>query len=312
MIEFEAPAEDAGARLDVVIAKRAGLSRAAAARAIADGAVTVNGARAGKSTRLEEGARVRADVAAAPADGEAEPPDAAVAAPAHEDIDVRAVYEDDVLMVVSKPAGLVVHPAPGHETGTLVNALVARGARGGDPERPGIVHRLDAGTSGLMIVAKDDAAFEALSEAMGARRISRTYIALVEGRPDTDTLTIDAPIGRSPRHRKKMAVVAGGRDALTNVTVLERHAQTSLVECKPHTGRTHQIRVHLAAAGHPVIGDPIYTRDRRKIASALELERPFLHAARLSFAHPVTAARVDLEDPLPEDLVAALERARGL
>ena len=232
--------------------------------------------------------------------------------PAPENIPIRVVYEDDHLLVVSKPAGLVVHPAPGHASGTLVNALLARaGARpaGGDLERPGIVHRLDAGTSGLMIVAKDEPTHAALTEALAARAITRTYLALVEGIPDTDTATIDAPIGRSTRDRKKMAVVAGGRHAVTEIKVLERHADTSLLEVRPVTGRTHQIRVHLKAAGHPVVGDGVYGKNR-KLAAALGLDRPFLHAARLSFEHPSTGARIELEDPLPPDLTAALEAAR--
>ena len=229
-----------------------------------------------------------------------------------EDIPVRIVYEDQNLLVVSKPAGLVVHPAPGHSSGTLVNALLARvGAApaGGDDGRPGIVHRLDAGTSGLMIVAKDEAAHAALSEALAARAITRIYLALVEGNLDTDNATIDAPIGRSLRDRKKMAVVAGGRPAVTEIKVLEKLPDTALVEARPITGRTHQIRVHLKAAGHPVAGDRVYGSNR-KLAAALGLERPFLHAARLSFEHPSTGARIELEDPLPPDLQAALEAAR--
>jgi len=300
MTEFVVDAHDAGARLDVVLARRADISRAVAVRAIEAGDVTVDGVPANKSLRLEEGA-----VVSAPSFTDDDVPQ-----PAAEDIDVRTVYEDAVLLVVSKPAGLVVHPAPGHATGTLVNALIARGARGGDQERPGIVHRLDAGTSGLMIVAKDDDAFARLTEMMGAREISRTYLALVEGEPDTETITIDAPIGRSPKHRKKMAIVAGGRDSLTEVTVLERLGMSSFIEARPHTGRTHQIRVHLQAAGHPVIGDEVYGRDRA-LARELGLGRPFLHATRLAFDHPVSGARLELEDPLPPDLVEALARARG-
>lgn len=289
---------DAGARLDVLVAREAGVSRASAARLIAAGEVQVDGAAAAKSLRIEAGARIevarRADAAPIQA----------------EDIDIRILFEDEHLMVVSKPAGLVTHPAPGHAGGTLVNALLAHGAAGGsDPDRPGIVHRLDVGTSGLMIVARAQEPYERLIEAMSARKISRTYLALVEGSPDADSLTIDAPIGRSPKHRKKMAVVATGKPAVTEVRVVERHAETALCEARPITGRTHQIRVHLAAANHPVVGDPAYGRTKH-LAVALGLSRPFLHAARLAFAHPITAARVELEDPLPADLVAALERAR--
>jgi 23S rRNA pseudouridine1911/1915/1917 synthase len=294
--------DDAGTRLDAFVASRAGITRAAAAKLIADGAVLVEGAPAAKSARVERGRRVTVSFPARPA-----------VIPSAEEIAVPIVYEDESLIVVSKPAGLVVHPAPGHESGTLVNALLARAGAtpaGGDRQRPGIVHRLDAGTSGLMIVAKDDATHAALTEALAARAISRTYLALVEGVPDTETATIDAPIGRSPRDRKKMAVVAGGRPAVTEVAILETHADTALVEARPITGRTHQIRVHLRAAGHAVAGDRVYGR-KRSLAAALGLDRPFLHAARLSFEHPSTGARVELSDPLPADLAGALERARA-
>jgi 23S rRNA pseudouridine1911/1915/1917 synthase len=296
MAEFTV--RDGGERLDVFVAREAGVPRARAARMIDAGSVLVNGARASKSLRLEAGMRVTA---------EAEP-EAAPLQP--EAIDLHVVFEDDALLVISKPAGLVVHPAPGHPSGTLVNALLSRGARGGDPERPGIVHRLDAGTSGLMIVARSDEAYETLVAAMSAREISRTYLALVEGQPKTDTITIDAPIGRSPKNRQKMAVVAGGKDARTEITVMERHAATSLVEARPYTGRTHQIRVHLAVAEHPVVGDPVYGKDR-KLARALGLDRPFLHASRLSFAHPATGEPLAFDDPMPPELDAVLARARA-
>jgi 23S rRNA pseudouridine1911/1915/1917 synthase len=300
--EFRVSAKDAGARLDAFVGARAGVSRAAAAKLIASGAVTVERRIATKSLRVEAGMSVSVSL-----------PEAAAATLEAEDIPVHVVYEDDNLLVVSKPAGLVVHPAPGHPSGTLVNALLARtGAlpAGGDAGRPGIVHRLDAGTSGLMIVAKDEATHAALTEALAARAVTRIYLALVEGNPDTDTATIDAPIGRSPRNRKNMGVVAGGRDSITEITVIERHAETALVEARPITGRTHQIRVHLAAVDHPVVGDSVYGRNR-KLATALGLDRPFLHAARLSFEHPSTGARIELSDPLPGDLTAALELGRA-
>ena len=299
--ELLVSADDAGTRLDAFVSARAGVSRAAAAKLIAAGAVSVEGALATKSLRVEEAMRVSVSI-----------PEHVSAVPQAEEIPVRVVFEDEHLLVVSKPAGLVVHPAPGHSSGTLVNALLARAGgvpAGGDAERPGIVHRLDAGTSGLMIVTKDEETHAALTEALAARAVTRVYLALVEGVPDTDTTTIDAPIGRSTRDRKKMAVVAGGRPAVTEITVLEKLPDTALVEARPITGRTHQIRVHLKAAGHPVVGDRIYGPNR-KLAAALGLDRPFLHAARLSFEHPSTGARFDLEDPLPPDLVAALEAAR--
>jgi 23S rRNA pseudouridine1911/1915/1917 synthase len=300
--ELRVSEKDAGSRLDAFVGARAGVSRAAAVKLITAGAVTVDGHAATKSMRLEAGMAVEVSM----------PPEVITTLDA-EDIPVTIVYEDEHLLVVSKPAGLVVHPAPGHPSGTLVNALLARAGAlpaGGSVERPGIVHRLDAGTSGLMIVAKDEATHAALTEALAARAVTRVYTALVEGNPDSDTATIDAPIGRSARNRKKMGVVAGGRDSITEITVLERHRDTALVEARPITGRTHQIRVHLAAAEHPVAGDRVYGRDR-ELAAALGLDRPFLHAARLSFEHPSTGARIELEDPLPPDLVEALELARA-
>lgn len=300
--EIRVTAEDAGARLDAFVGARAGVSRAVAAKLIAAGAVTVGGRPATKSLRVEEGMAVVVAL-----------PPAATATLDAEDIPITVVYEDEHLLVVSKPPGLVVHPAPGHPSGTLVNALLARAGAlpaGGSAERPGIVHRLDSGTSGLMIVAKDEATHAALTEALAARAVTRIYTALVDGIPDTDTATIDAPIGRSTRNRKKMGVVAGGRPSITEISVLERHAETALVEARPITGRTHQIRVHLAAAKHPVIGDRVYGHDR-KLAADLGLGRPFLHAARLSFEHPSTGARIELSDPLPTDLVTALELARA-
>ena len=299
--ELLVSADDAGTRLDAFVSARAGVSRAAAAKLIAAGAVSIEGALATKSLRVEEAMRVSVSI-----------PEHESAVPQAEEIPVRVVFEDEHLLVVSKPAGLVVHPAPGHSSGTLVNALLARAGAapaGGDAERPGIVHRLDAGTSGLMIVTKDEETHAALTEALAARAVTRVYLALVEGIPDTDTTTIDAPIGRSTRDRKKMAVVAGGRPAVTEITVLEKLPDTALVEARPITGRTHQIRVHLKAADHPVVGDRVYGPNR-KLAAALGLERPFLHAARLSFEHPSTGASIELEDPLPPDLVAALEAAR--
>ena len=290
---------EAGERLDVAVSRATGLSRSQSARLVDDGAVKVGGVVRARSHRVEAGDRLEIDV-----------PDPAPT-PIPEEIDVPVVYEDRWLLVVAKPAGLVVHPAPGHPSGTLVNALLARAGRLPGPSvRPGIVHRLDAGTSGLMIVAKDDEAFDRLRQMLAAREISRTYLALVEGSP-SPAGEIDAPVGRSPRHRKKMAVVAGGKDARTSYRRVEALRETALLEVKPHTGRTHQIRVHLAAAGYPVLGDIVYGRDRR-LAASLELKRPFLHAAGLAFAHPVTGEPVSLEEPLPADLERALTLARGV
>jgi 23S rRNA pseudouridine1911/1915/1917 synthase len=294
----ESVVERAGDRLDVAVSVAAKVTRSRAARLIDAGAVRVGGSVRPRSYRVETGDRLSIEL-----------PDPA-APPAPERIDVPVVYEDEWLLVVAKPAGLVVHPAPGHTSGTLVNALLARAGRlPGAADRPGIVHRLDAGTSGLMIVAKDEQAFARLQQMMGAREIVRKYLTLVEGAPGPAG-EIDAPIGRSPKHRKKMAVVAGGREARTSYRRLETHRETSLLEVKPLTGRTHQIRVHLAAAGHPVVGDAVYGRDR-KLAARLGLDRPFLHAAELAFEHPVTGRAVDLKEDLPDDLRRALKAARG-
>lgn len=294
-IEFDVEPADAGKRLDVVLAERAGVSRSVAAAAT----VTVAGRPAAKSLRLEAGQHVVADL-----------PEPA-GAPEAEAIDVPVVYEDDSLIVVSKPAGLVVHPAPGHPAGTLVNALLARAGRpaGGQSWRPGIVHRLDAGTSGLMVVAKDQDVHDRLVEMIAARDVKRFYMAMVVGIPAADTATIDAPVGRSSRDRKKMAVVAGGRHAVTHYRIVERLAGAALLEVRLETGRTHQVRVHMAEIGHPVVGDPVYGRSKA-LAKRLGLQRPFLHAAGLEFVHPVGGQTLRFDDPLPPELAAALNAAR--
>jgi len=302
-VVLEVAGEDAGQRLDTLVAAHARVSRASAARLIDGGSVTVGDRRRPRSYRVAAGDVVRIVLPVEPADTRPHP-DAG--------IDVRVRYEDPWLLVVSKPAGLVVHPGPGHPEGTLVNALLARAGRpaGGDAERPGIVHRLDAGTSGLMIVAKDHEVHERLVAMLADREVTRVYLALVDGAPSTDSGTIDAPIGRSPRDRKRMAVVDGGREAVTDFRMLQRFREAALVEVSPRTGRTHQIRVHLAAAGYPVLGDSVYGRNR-KLAARLGLTRPFLHAASLRFEHPVQKDVIELHDPLPEDLAAALVRAKG-
>jgi 23S rRNA pseudouridine1911/1915/1917 synthase len=221
---------------------------------------------------------------------------------------VRIAYEDDDVLVVDKPAGVVVHAAPGLREGTLVDALLAAGhrlARRPGEDRPGIVHRLDRDVSGVLLVAKDDAAYEVLAGAMARREIERTYTALVAGVPGVDRAKIDAPIGRSPRRPTRMAVLPDGRPSVTWVRVVERFDAAALIEVTLETGRTHQIRVHLESIGHPVIGDAAYGR-----GPAYGLKRPFLHARKLAFAHPVTGARVEVESPLPDDLTGALERIR--
>ena len=218
----------------------------------------------------------------------------------------RPVHVDDRLAVIEKPAGLVVHPAPGHHGETLVDALGPMLA-GGPTERAGIVHRLDKDTSGLMIVARDDEAHRLLSALIKAHQVERTYLALIEGRPRSRSGTIDAPLGRDHRAPEKRTVRGrGARDARTHFEVVEVLRADSLVEARLETGRTHQIRAHFAAIGHPVAGDPRYGHPGR-----LGLERQFLHSAGLAFTHPFTGERLEFESPLPADLAAALDRARA-
>jgi 23S rRNA pseudouridine1911/1915/1917 synthase len=217
---------------------------------------------------------------------------------------LRIAFQDEHLIVVDKGAGLVVHPARGHREDTL-SQLLAPLIAGGEPERAGIVHRLDRDTSGLLVVSRSQEVHRRLQAALAGRKIEREYLALVEGRPPARTGTIEAPIGRDPRVRTRMAV--GGvsaREARTHFTLERSLARTSLLRLRLETGRTHQIRVHLQAIGHPVVGDPEYGT-----AGALGLERQFLHATRLAFAHPITGERVDVTSPLPADLQGAVERA---
>jgi 23S rRNA pseudouridine1911/1915/1917 synthase len=301
----DAPAEAAGRRLDEVVAELAGISRTRAARWAGDGRVAVDGRPRPKAYRLRGGERL----AWAPPE---EPP---AAAPVAEDRPLEVRYEDDRLLVVAKPAGLVVHPGPGHPTGTLVNALLGRAgtglsAGGGAADRPGIVHRLDKDTSGLLLVAKDDATHLALTRDLAAHRVERRYLALVQGRLPAETGTVDAPVGRHPRDRKRMAVVDGGRRAVTHWRVLETFPATQLVEATLETGRTHQVRVHLASLRHPLVGDRTYGADPT-LAARLGVARPFLHAWRLAFTHPATGQRVELTEPLPPDLQGVLDRLRG-
>ncbi|HEX4747499.1 MAG TPA: RluA family pseudouridine synthase [Gaiellaceae bacterium] len=287
---------DAGARLDRTLAARPEIrTRALAERLVAEGAVTVNGEARPKSHRLEAGAVVVADVPEQAGDLAAEP------------VSVDIVYDDPHLVVVDKPAGLSMHPGAGRTAGTLAGQLVTLGAVGGDdPRRPGIVHRLDRDTSGLLVVARSEEAFEALQQAIRRRKVDRRYLALVRGRPQSRTGRIDAPIGRARRHPTRRSLdTLEPREAVTFFEVVETIGERALLDVRLETGRTHQIRVHLAAIDLPVCGDPTYG-----VEGDLGLRRQFLHAYRLRFAHPVTDAELALESPLPADLVAALERAR--
>ena len=290
--------EDGAPRLDVLVAQRLNLSRNQVATLVANGHVLVNGASEKASFRAPLGARIVVDVPP--------PPGRDVLA---ESLPVSVVFEDEHLIVVDKAAGMVVHPAPGNWTGTLVNALKGRGqglAAGGAEERAGLVHRLDKDTSGLMVVAKTDSALRILSKAIAERRVTRRYAALCWGHLADDTLTVSRPIGRDPNDRVRMAVVEGGRDARTDFTRLARFASTDLLRCQLHSGRTHQIRVHLASVGHPVVGDDAYGGGGARKVVGLPPKRHFLHAAWLVFNHPVSQERLDFRSPLPEALHQSL------
>ena len=233
-----------------------------------------------------------------------------------EDIPISVVYEDESLLVVDKPAGMVVHPAPGNWTGTLVNALLGRAGEDGlsmegDPERAGMVHRLDKETSGLLIVAKTDRAHRLLSAAIASRRVVRRYALMIWGHLSSDTLTIDKPIARDPRDRKRMAIVNKGRPAKTDLIRLARFDAGDFLRAHLHSGRTHQIRVHLASIGHPVMGDDVYGGGGGRRVAGLPPKRHFLHAAWLAFNHPVTGKPLDFRSPLPEDLRRSLNVIAG-
>ncbi len=364
---------DREVRLDVFLAQRLGISRTQAATLIAEGRVVLDGRREKAGYRPRLGERVTVEIP---------PPPKRAVLP--EQIPLNVVFEDEHVLVVDKPAGMVVHPAPGHWSGTLVNALKGRaagpwvggslagsggatigpegaergeggvegagalgsqvtggrfegspevggtegvgggegagasggrGGRGGQPDeldRAGIVHRLDKDTSGLLLVAKTDLAHRTLGAALAARRIVRRYAALIWGHLDADRVTVDRPIGRDPRDRKRMAIVSSGRAARTDFVRLARFDSVDLVRAHLHTGRTHQIRVHLASIGHPVVGDDTYGGGGGRRLLALPPKRQFLHAAWLIFPHPVSGALVDLRSPLPPDLRGSLAAASGL
>jgi 23S rRNA pseudouridine1911/1915/1917 synthase len=291
---------DAGERLDVVLARHPDVgSRAAAQRLIDAGAVTVDGVAQGKSHRVGPGQRIEATIE----ERAAEDPGAAGEGVPHE-----VVYEDAAVIVVDKPAGVVVHPSAGHATGTLAQALAGRAAGGAEPWRPGIVHRLDRDTSGLLVVAKSDAALRNLQDQIRTRAMRREYLALVDGRPDARTGTIDAPIGRDRGDRTSHSTSTDKpRDARTHFEVETAYPRTTLLRVTLETGRTHQIRVHLAAIGHPVCGDGQYGGGL--CGRRLGLTRQFLHATKLTFAHPTDGNHVVCESNLPDDLLHASEAA---
>lgn len=290
----------AGQRLDRVVSMVAGCSRSSASTWIDQGLVQVNGEVATlRSLRMV--AEDQVDIAA-PEEVDRSP----IADPS---VEVPVVYVDDDVIVVDKPAGLVVHPGAGHSEGTMVHGLLARFpelAGVGEAERPGIVHRLDRGTSGLLMVARTEAAYTAMVAALSARDVERRYDALVHGHPESNRGMIDAPIGRSSREATRMAVSSEGREARTHYEVVERFdvpGPFTRLTCRLETGRTHQIRVHLAAIGHPVVADTHYGGSR----SVIDLDRPFLHAAHLGFAHPITGLHLDFDSPLPADLQVVLD-----
>lgn len=301
LLEARIPAALAGERADRAAAIVSDLSRSVVARLIDEGAVRLDGERVRVSSlRVVAGQLLQVDM---PAPVDPRP----VADPS---VEVLVRYEDDDVIVVDKAAGMVVHPGPGHTEGTMVGGIVARFpeiAAVGEVHRPGIVHRLDRGTSGLLVVARNQAAYENLVDQLQRHEPIRVYGALVWGHPDSDSGTVDAPIGRSSRHPTRMTVTDQGRPAVTHYDVVDRYQMPracTLISCRLETGRTHQIRVHMAAIGHPVVGD----RDYGGVRPGLELSRPFLHSARLSFVHPGTGDTVSFESPLPTDLEDVLAR----
>lgn len=296
--------EDTGTRLDSFLSRRVeGLTRSAAARLLAEGCVTCDGAVPGKSYRIAGGEELCVTLP------EAEEPEAVP-----QDIPLDVVYEDEDVIVVNKPVGMVVHPAPGHPDGTLVNALLhhcgdSLSGIGGE-KRPGIVHRIDRDTSGLIIAAKNDAAHLALAEQLQDHSLYREYEAVVVGNLREDSGTVDLPIARHPTDRKKMAVNhLNGRRAVTHWTVLARYPGYTHIQCRLETGRTHQIRVHMAALGHPVLGDPVYGGQRKGFPG---LAGQCLHARRLTFRHPRTGEQVTVSCPLPDYFQAVLTRCSRL
>lgn len=303
LYHFKVEPEQCGQRLDVFLAAALGpdISRSRVQQLIEANLVQVRGKKPKAALKLAGGEEIKVHVPLW------KPPSVVA-----EDLPLDIVYEDNYLLVVNKPAGVVVHPAPGHYSGTLVNALLAHCGDKllniGRVHRPGIVHRLDKGTSGLLVVAKTKAAHQGLTAALKARTVKREYLCLAHGQIKPDQGTVDAPIGRHPKMRLKMAVVPDGRAARTYFTVLERLGDYTFLRATLETGRTHQIRVHSAFIGHPLVGDRLYSRRQGNLG----LTRQFLHAAKLSFMHPVTGEELQFSSMLPPELSEVLGRLRGV
>jgi 23S rRNA pseudouridine1911/1915/1917 synthase len=293
-----------GERVDVALSRLFGLSRSRAADLVSEGAVRLDGTEPVKSDRVHAGSWIEVDLP--------DPPGAIQVRP--EPVDgLVVVFEDDDLVVVDKPVGVAAHPSPGWTGPTVLAGLAAAGVQvstSGAAERQGIVHRLDVGTSGLMVVAKSERGYTLLKRAFKERTVDKTYHALVQGHPDPSRGTIDAPVGRHPVHDYRWAVVAGGKDSVTHYETLEAFAAASLLEVHLETGRTHQIRVHFSALRHPCVGDLTYGADPT-LSARLGLRRQWLHAVRLAFEHPSTGERVTFESAYPADLQNALDVIRG-
>lgn len=294
------PVAQSSLRADRVVADAVGLSRSYVQRLIGEGRLTQHGQAVKSNTMVEPGASLELDI----------PEREAAQAIEAEEMPLDIVYEDEDVLVINKPSGLVTHPGPGHSSGTLVNALLARGGveaygKVAGDERPGIIHRLDRDTSGLIVIARNDKAQAALMAQLKARRVKKTYLALVQGSLPAEVGRIEAPIGRDPRQFGRMTVIAGGKAAVTGYRVRQRFAGWTLVEVDLHTGRTHQIRVHLASIGHPVAGDPVYATGAARRGPD-GLDRLFLHSWRIEFASPSAEKVLRAEAPLPAELERVL------